>query len=177
MEYFSCRLYPPYPPYPPNPAVDPDLALGKKPEDREGLQDSEDLEDRDPEANQKKFSGEGFRDFMDFSDFDDFEKMEKSNEKLHRSDYIDTEPFKIVEDEDLDESGPNKRLMTDDAWQDNRTQDDYTEDTEYMDEDSEQEENHDRNMKSSDKASWKDFRAKKKLGVVSQNWMGVNQEE
>ena len=60
---------------------------------------------------------------MDFSDFQDLQNLEEETRRTP-GDYDDTDSFYRTEenklrhmgDEDLKEGGPNKRLMTRDAW-------------------------------------------------------------
>ena len=63
-------------------------------------------------------------DFMDFSDFQDLQNLEEETKRT-TDDYDDTNSFyqteknklKHMADEDLKQGGPNKRLMTRDAWE------------------------------------------------------------
>ena len=73
---------------------------------------------REAGANDERF------DFMDFSDFQDLQNLEEETRRTP-DDYDDTDSFYQTEenhlrhmgDEDLKEGGPNKRLMTRDAWE------------------------------------------------------------
>ena len=71
--------------------------------------------------------GKGF-DFMDFSDFQDLQNLEEETRRTP-DDYDDTDSFYQTEenkwhmaDGDLKQGGPNKRLMTRDAWDESQEQ-------------------------------------------------------
>ena len=61
-------------------------------------------------------SNEGF-DFMDFSDFEGLQNLEDKDYDTDSSHPEEDIGLREMKDEDMDEEGPNKQLMTRDAWE------------------------------------------------------------
>ena len=161
--------------YPPNPDLahqpgDPDYTGGSE----EGGEEQEETEEEEEEGvdevvEERKREG-GYDDFMDFSDFQD---LESSYDGGSYEDYMDMEPFRTVEEEDMAEDGPNRRLVTKDAWRKTQggaspEESGDTEDGEHMNVDKSQENPKEGLPKS--KVSWEDFVAENALDEDEPAW-------
>ena len=137
---------------------------------------------REAESTDERF------DFMDFSDFQDLQNLEEETRRTP-DDYDDTDSFYQMEeennlrqmvDEDLKELGPNKRLMTRDAW------DESLEPTEFKageesgnmtHQDMEQKTMKEKVIKSRRKSSaWEDFVGENDLDEDTQPWTPVTSD-
>merc|ERR550517_1670491 len=124
-------------------------------------------------------------DFMDFSDFQDLQNLEEGTRRKP-DDYDNTDSFyqmkeennlRQMEDEDLKQGGPNKRLMTRDAWDESQEQTDFQAGEErgnMKHQDMEQEKMKEKVTKSKRKSSaWDDFVGDNDLDEDTQPWTPV----
>ena len=122
---------------------------------------------------------------MDFSDFQDLQNLGEETGRTP-DDYADTDSFYQMEeenklrqmvDEDLKQGGPNKRLMTRDAWDESQEQTDFREGEEsgnMRHQDMGMEKMKEKVTKSKRKSSaWKDFVDDNDLDEDTQPWTPV----